>query len=413
MNQKDATGKTALQRVSFLAAATQDKKHYATIKTLILLGAHAHTLGSDVLATLPSNLSAFIKLSLTRPIQSLAQQAVFNTDGSDVCREGEFVSDGRLQNVRLSPRDSSGKYYADLQMCTRVHNHEQTHGCSAQCPGLLRSHSRVVRAMHGDKSKPQTRALIARRNTQPLLFSLAKPDRHSVIDTGTTTEPLQAMLQRPKYVWMTWTLRSARTSLIGALAIITANTFGMDYSNHASTTSGITAGDHANMRLGNNYDHQAHTGATASGDAKQYNGNVINTNTYHYSLPQKRSDGKLGENERNEVFLQAAKQGQLPRVRYLLQCGADVDHTDQHGKSGLHHAAVKGYTDVVEHLISHGVGIDTVDVEGETALYNATQRGRTNVVAILLGARADPIAGDGAHGWPLHVAYWKREIWTL
>ncbi|USW50485.1 Putative ankyrin repeat-containing domain superfamily [Septoria linicola] len=291
MNQKDATGKTALQRVSFLAAATQDKKHYATIKTLILLGAHAHTLGSDVLATLPSNLSAFIKLSLTRPIQSLAQQAVFNTDGSD--------------------------------------------------------------------------------------------------------------------------LRSARTSLIGALAIITANTFGMDYSNHASTTSGITAGDHANMRLGNNYDHQAHTGATASGDAKQYNGNVINTNTYHYSLPQKRSDGKLGENERNEVFLQAAKQGQLPRVRYLLQCGADVDHTDQHGKSGLHHAAVKGYTDVVEHLISHGVGIDTVDVEGETALYNATQRGRTNVVAILLGARADPIAGDGAHGWPLHVAYWKREIWTL
>lgn len=114
MNQEDAAGKTALQRVSFLAAATQDKKHYETIKTLILLGAHAHTLESDVLEKLPFHLLAFIKLSLKRPHQSLAQQAVFNTIGSEVCREGEFVYNGRLQNVRLASKDSSGKYYQEV-----------------------------------------------------------------------------------------------------------------------------------------------------------------------------------------------------------------------------------------------------------------------------------------------------------
>lgn len=143
---------------------------------------------------------------------------------------------------------------------------------------------------------------------------------------------------------------------------------------------------------------------TAGDEARQHNGNVYNNSNYHYTLRQRRSDETLREDGRNEAFLKAAKEGQRPRVAYLIRLGVDIDHSDEHGFTALHHAALSGFEDVVQMLVDEGCDINASSLYHGTPLHLAALKARGNVVRVLLRNRADVSVTSLLAGQPLHCA---------
>ncbi|XP_027708456.1 palmitoyltransferase ZDHHC13 [Vombatus ursinus] len=64
----------------------------------------------------------------------------------------------------------------------------------------------------------------------------------------------------------------------------------------------------------------------------------------------------------------AIRQGHLPMVILLLQCGADPTLVDGEGFSGIHLAVLFQHMPVIAYLISKGQNIDTTDLNGQTPL---------------------------------------------
>uniref|UniRef100_A0A7N4NMC3 Palmitoyltransferase n=1 Tax=Sarcophilus harrisii TaxID=9305 RepID=A0A7N4NMC3_SARHA len=64
----------------------------------------------------------------------------------------------------------------------------------------------------------------------------------------------------------------------------------------------------------------------------------------------------------------AIRQGHLPMVILLLQCGADPTLIDGEGFSGIHLAVLFQHMSVIAYLISKGQSIDTTDLNGQTPL---------------------------------------------
>ena len=155
----------------------------------------------------------------------------------------------------------------------------------------------------------------------------------------------------------------------------------------------------------------AFTGQSASGQARQHVGNVINNTAYHYTIRKRRSDDFLRENDRDHAFLRAAAEGQLHRVKHLLQLGVDLDFSDDAGFTALHHAATSGFEDVVDMLLEAGADVNRQSLDLGTPLCLASLRGRENLVSLLLSkyrARVN-IAGRWT-GTPLHCASWVGSI---
>ena len=77
----------------------------------------------------------------------------------------------------------------------------------------------------------------------------------------------------------------------------------------------------------------------------------------------------------------------------LLQYGADVNKTSEHGHTPLHNAAWKGHTDFAQVgtqvLLAAGADVNLVDTLGSTALNFAVSRGRSETAAVLRAHRAE------------------------
>ena len=71
--------------------------------------------------------------------------------------------------------------------------------------------------------------------------------------------------------------------------------------------------------------------SSASGSARQHNGNVYNTSTTHYTIRQGRSDETLNDQALYKAFAKAAAEGQTRRVDVLAHRGADADYDDGTG----------------------------------------------------------------------------------
>ena len=86
----------------------------------------------------------------------------------------------------------------------------------------------------------------------------------------------------------------------------------------------------------------------------------------------------------------ASGEGNLPRVKELLDRGADADkaRTDN-GATPCLIAAEKGHAKVVRILLDAGCTVDQADNRGMTPLYVAAQEGHHEIVSMLLGAGAD------------------------
>lgn len=102
-------------------------------------------------------------------------------------------------------------------------------------------------------------------------------------------------------------------------------------------------------------------------------------------------------------LLEAIDQNSVPRVRALLQQGANPNAQGEHSKA-LHSAAYLGYTPIVEALLRYGADANQPDQTGLYPLHLAASEGRTAVCNRLLQAGADKEQRNESGGTALHLA---------
>ena len=76
-----------------------------------------------------------------------------------------------------------------------------------------------------------------------------------------------------------------------------------------------------------------------------------------------------------EPIHEAAKEGDLAKVKILIAEGSDVNVRDENGLAPLHIAAYKGYKDVAELLILNGANVNAADKTVDTPLQFAARGG--------------------------------------
>jgi ankyrin repeat protein len=84
----------------------------------------------------------------------------------------------------------------------------------------------------------------------------------------------------------------------------------------------------------------------------------------------------------------AIKQGDILRVRELLEHGADADMRYSRGWTPLMLAADTGHTTIIELLLSRGADVNATNEFGCSALAYAALEGRVGAIRVLLRAGA-------------------------
>lgn len=139
----------------------------------------------------------------------------------------------------------------------------------------------------------------------------------------------------------------------------------------------------------------------------QHHADVVGELLAHGADPHVRSDvwsqvmgvpphGQYGYNREiphggNTALLFAARAGDLPSARLLVDAGADVNDTNAWGVSAVTMAAHSGYRKLVAYLLERGADPDA-DEAGFAALHEAVMRRDAELAAILLDHGADPNA---------------------
>ncbi|KAH6721309.1 ankyrin repeat-containing domain protein [Leptodontidium sp. MPI-SDFR-AT-0119] len=85
----------------------------------------------------------------------------------------------------------------------------------------------------------------------------------------------------------------------------------------------------------------------------------------------------------------STKRGHDKIVRYVIECGAEVNSVDSAGRTALHYASAGGHAEIVGILLDAGADIDAVDGKGWTALHMAADCGHVEVLMLLVNDGAD------------------------
>ncbi len=113
-------------------------------------------------------------------------------------------------------------------------------------------------------------------------------------------------------------------------------------------------------------------------------------------------------------LLKVAKSGDIQEVNSLINKGANVNATDQDGKTPLHWAAVKGHEEVVEALLGkHGIDVNLADKNKDTPLHSVLKKDNIDINVLNALLRAEGInvnTQDGDNRTPLHLAAKKDNI---
>ncbi|XP_058390505.1 ankyrin repeat domain-containing protein 39 isoform X2 [Diceros bicornis minor] len=86
----------------------------------------------------------------------------------------------------------------------------------------------------------------------------------------------------------------------------------------------------------------------------------------------------------------AALNGDLGRVKYLIQKAADPSQPDSAGYTALHYASRNGHYAVCQFLLESGAKCDAQTHGGATALHRASYCGHTDIARLLLSHGSNP-----------------------
>ena len=87
-------------------------------------------------------------------------------------------------------------------------------------------------------------------------------------------------------------------------------------------------------------------------------------------------------------LLLALDRGEPETAELLIKAGAPVNKRNKSRMTGLYLASRRGLTDIVKLLIEHGVDVNATIREGRTAIGIAKKNGHTGVVELLIKAGA-------------------------
>jgi ankyrin repeat protein len=128
-------------------------------------------------------------------------------------------------------------------------------------------------------------------------------------------------------------------------------------------------------------------------------------------VAEQRSDDALRTSPRDFALLRASFEGQVIRIRHLLDLHADVDYCDKDGLTALHHAIFGGFEDAVQLLLDRGADTNASSPVAATPLHLAALKGRSEIAKILIGKyRAAVNAVDPDFGTPLHCAAFSGDV---
>nr|XP_057927523.1 ankyrin repeat domain-containing protein 39 [Doryrhamphus excisus] len=100
----------------------------------------------------------------------------------------------------------------------------------------------------------------------------------------------------------------------------------------------------------------------------------------------------------------AAMDGDLKRVKSLIQKGIHPNLRDAAGYTALHYASRSGHLTVCEYLLENGACASPQTPGGATPLHRSAFCGHLDVVRLLLHHKADPMISDDDDASPLHKA---------
>ena len=82
----------------------------------------------------------------------------------------------------------------------------------------------------------------------------------------------------------------------------------------------------------------------------------------------------------------AAESGDLAEVQRLVDGGANIEATDERGRTPLHWAAVKGHEEMARLLVASKANIEATNNRGDTPLHCAVVNVHYEVVQLLTAA---------------------------
>jgi len=117
----------------------------------------------------------------------------------------------------------------------------------------------------------------------------------------------------------------------------------------------------------------------------------------------------------NDDLIDAAKIGDIYKVKELISKGADVNAKAENGRTTLMFAALKGYKDICKLLISKDADVNAKAENGRTALMCAASNNHKDICKLLISKDADVNAKnkDGETALMLVAFQGHRDICEL